>query len=412
MSQTELLSVSLFKQHISVHLAGYLEVESDNVLVTLQQAISNSGNDSFHILKQELEKISVNIGDVLEDYISDLADHFVQNPNISDSIINQLLRTNFLSFVSKVEAAQEVRVAIQRVERKRLKELLQEQEELQEEEDLRIVLQRFERKSKKQLLQEIENQNEFEVAQENNTNHVDQSASMSKKPNSAKANWNFVIRIAAIFILFLIPVGVSVFFFNGNSNSVPNGNSNENQETNGTVYAETGDLKELRSIDIPVAISSNASTKLKSNEITQGYGQDYQKQDNISITLISYKNQITYLNNKIDSLESKYKELQTKKIKNKQITLQSINDTKLKCSKEKIKLLALESTYDFKNNNLKLFKQERIDLKSIKVYSLNDENEHKVYYLQIEEEYFSLLMVKGKLIKVVDEAIIDELDNI
>ena len=409
MSQTELLSVSLFKQHISVHLPDYLEVESDNVLATLQRATSNIGHDSVHILKQELEKISVNIGDVLEDYISDLADHFVQNPNISDSIINQLLRTNFLSFASKVEAAQEVKVAIQRIERKRLKELLQAQEDLQEEEDLRIVLQRIERKSKKILLQEIENQNDFAVLQDNNTNHVDQSGNMSNKLYSAKTNWSFVMRIAAIFILVLIPVGVSVFFFNGNSNSVPSGNSNESQETSKTIYAETGDLTELMDINIPATINFVESIIIKTNQQEFGFAKEEAK---ININLISFKNQIAYLNNKIDSLESKYKELQSKKIRDKKSTLQSINDTKLKCSKEKIKLLSLESTFEFNNNNLKLFKQERIDLKSIKVYSLNDENEHKVYYLQIEEEYFSLLMVKGKLIKVVDEAIIDELDDI
>jgi hypothetical protein len=118
------------------------------------------------------------------------------------------------------------------------------------------------------------------------------------------------------------------------------------------------------------------------------------------------------LDQKIKSLETKHKELNTKKIKDKQSTLSSLNDTEKKCSLMKENLLKLESTYEFKNYHLKLVKQQRIDPKSIKVYSLRVSEEQKTYYLQIGEDYFDLSNGKGKLKKVIDKEVLEQLLDI
>ena len=71
-------------------------------------------------------------------------------------------------------------------------------------------------------------------------------------------------------------------------------------------------------------------------------------------------------------------------------------------------LLKLESTYEFKNNKLKLVKQQKIDLKLIKVYSLSTSVEQKTYYLQIGEDYFDLSNGKGKFKKVIDPEVLEQ----
>ena len=87
-------------------------------------------------------------------------------------------------------------------------------------------------------------------------------------------------------------------------------------------------------------------------------------------------------------------------------------DVKEKCLLKKNQLLALEATYEFKKDKLKLFKQEKIDLKSIKVYSLSENVDNKIFYLKIGEDYFDLSKSKGKLKKVDDPDIIEQLDDI
>lgn len=406
MIPSDLLSVSLFKKSVAEYLPDYISVDNDVVLKTMQRALDNNYNvyDSALILSNELEQNQVNLNEVLEDFLSNLADYYVQSPTIKDPIIEQLLKLNHGVFLSKIEDARELQIAIQRSERKRLKELLSAYEEQQESEDIRAAFQRIERKEKKELLQLIESNQEASFAVKNS------KISLQEYSNSAqKTNWGLVIKIAAIFILVLMPFGISIFFFNGDSGSATNGKSKNSKEDDNIIYAETGDLTELKNIDIPSAIFSLGSTILETDQQGFGFAQEEKK---ISINLISFNNQIAYLDNKIQIVKSKYDELKSKKIKNKKSTLQSLKDTQEKCSLKKKELLALESTYEFNNDKLKLFKQEKIDLKLIKVYSLSESVDKKLFYLKIREDYFNLSKSKGKLKKLDDPDIIEQLDDI
>lgn len=386
MNQTEPLSISLFKQKINKLQPNYSIFDSEKVLKTLEYLFSLNTDESRLFIEQEFK---IKTADFLEDYIFELADIYFQNPNINDPIITLLIKSNYLPFVSKIEFSKDLQISMQRIERKRLKAILISNEIIQDEKDLKIVFQRIDRKNKKVKLIEIENQNTSSI-------------------NKNKINWSFTIRIAALFVLILIPLGISLYFFNGDSNPVTISKSRNSSDSK-ILYAETGDLNELKNIQIPKAKYSNGLSIIETNQRGFGFAQEEEK---ININLVSFKNQLIYLDNKIEILDIKYQELKSKKIKDKHRTLESIKESKVKCSKEKIKLLALESTYEFKNNNLKLFKREKIDLKSIKVYSLNDEDEHKLYYLRIGEDYYNLQIMRGKLIKVVEEAIIERLDDI
>jgi hypothetical protein len=166
-------------------------------------------------------------------------------------------------------------------------------------------------------------------------------------------------------------------------------------------------LTELKNIDIPSAVFSLGSTILETDQQGFGFAQEDEK---ISISLISFNNQIAYLDNKIQGIESKYDELKSKKIRNKKSTLQLLKDSQEKCSLKKKELLALESTYEFKNDKLKLFKQEKIDLKSIKVYSLSESVDKKVFYLKIGEDCFDLSKSKGRLTKIEDPELLNEVN--
>ena len=378
MNQSEPLSISLFKQKISKLQPNYSVFDSEKVFNTLEYLFSLNADESRFFIEQEF---NIKTADFLEDYIFELADIYIQNPNINDPIVTLLIKSNYLPFVSKIEFSKDLQISIQRIERKRLKTILISNEIIQDEKDLKIVFQRIDRKTKKNELQEIEENNNQE----------------SKKQ---KTNWRFIISIAALFILILLP------FLNSNSIYISKSTIKNDSKI---LYAETGDLKDLYTVNIPEQEITLGSAQLKTNQLSQGFGPN--KIDNIIIQQVSVKNQLIYLENKIEILDTKYQELKSKKIKDKQSTLESIKESKEKCSKEKIKLLALESTYVFKDNNLKLFIQEKIDVKSIKVYSLNDEDEHRFYYLQIGENYFSLQIMKGKLIKVVEEGLIEKLEE-
>jgi hypothetical protein len=156
-------------------------------------------------------------------------------------------------------------------------------------------------------------------------------------------------------------------------------------------------------------VSTQRTAFIESSEQRFGFAKEEEK---IIITCLSYNDQIVYLDQKIKSLETKHKELNTKKIKDKQSTLSSLNETEKKCALMKENLLKLESTYEFKNYHLKLVKQQKIDLKLIKVYSISTSVEQKTYYLQIGEDYFELSNGKGKLKKVIDQEVLEQLLDI
>ena len=405
MIPSDLISVRLFKNCVAQFDPDYISEDDYIVLNTLQRAFDNNSNivDSTLILSRELNQINIDFSVIIENFVSTLAEHYFQNENNSDPIITQFLNTNQFGFLSKVEEMRELQIAFKRLERKRLKELLKAEDELEEMEDLRIAFQRIERKEKKAILQKIE--------EELKSAFRDKGSIHSLNENELKQNinWRFVSRIAAIFILILIPTGISIYLFNSKTTYISQKEKDKEQKDNNFI-AEIVDITDLKKIDVPPMVSNQGTTILETSEqVVQGFGLVKEK---IIITCISFNDQIVYLDQKIKSLETKHKELNTKKIKDKQSTLSSLNETAKKCALMKEALLKLESTYEFKNDKLKLVKQQKIDLKLIKVYSISTSVEQKTYYLQIGEDYFELSNGKGKLKKVIDQEVLEQLLDI
>ena len=84
MGPSEFLSVRLFKQHINEHLPDYYKVNDEQeidskVLKTVQLALSHSSHDSAYILKQEIQHANIDYVNLIEEYIEELASHYVKD---------------------------------------------------------------------------------------------------------------------------------------------------------------------------------------------------------------------------------------------------------------------------------------------------------------------------------------------
>lgn len=416
MNPSDLLSVSLFKKEISEYLPDYNLVDDDIVFNTLQRALSYNVYDSAMILSRELKQNKINFNELLEEFTSNLADHYVQNPKLSGKIIFQLLNSNFLEFRTKVEERKELQIAIQRKERRRLKGILMEHEELQFQEELKLAFQNIERKEKKKILQEIEG---LEILEPTGTefaaysvNPAQENIPHSIKPVAAKNQipWKFIIRVAAVLILVLVPVGISVLFFGDNETSIGD-KSPKPKNGKSIIYAETGDLTEIKRINIPLPKIGNSVSKIENNEPSFGFATQEEK---VTISVVFSGDQIDYLVEKITLIDQKIKELTSKNINNKEATIKSLVDISTKCKSEKQILESKDFTYQFdkKTFELTIFTYKKIDPENLKVYSIKQDDSTFNYFLKIKDSYYQLSSKSGQLKLFTNNDVIEELDSI
>jgi hypothetical protein len=408
MNPTDIISVRLFKRHITEYLPEYSSIDDQNVLQTLQQLISLNVHDSALFLKKELEGNGVNFEEVLEEYVSDLAEYFVQNPKSSDSIIDQLLTNNFFSFASKVEEAKELQIVIHRNERKRLKELLVAHDEQQDAEDLRIAFERLERKELKKRLQEEEGSAHLVTSQ---------------RPSFSVG---MMLRVAAILVVILIPAGIILFRNVSDSTSTGLAESDNQNEVNETQFVASEDISDLIQIDLPDELINNLDIPLLTSESSMGYAQEL---DVISVHLISNEQKGIYLKEKIEKLESKKRlmsdkhenDLKSGNIKAKgpesieyQKTKEQLDLTIKECESLLTSIHKKENTYFFDNQSIDLFSSSLSKKDPFKVYERknNEEDVSVEYYLLIKGNYYRIKKgISGQLIKVTNQEIIDELND-
>jgi hypothetical protein len=408
MNPTDIISVRLFKRHITEYLPEYSSIDDQNVLQTLQQLISLNVHDSALFLKKELQGNGVNFEEVLEEYVSDLAEYFVQNPTSSDSIIDQLLTNNFFSFASKVEEAKELQIVIHRNERKRLKELLVAHDEQQDAEDLRIAFERLERKELKKRLQEEEGSAHLVTSQ---------------RPSFSVG---MMLRVAAILVVILIPAGIILFRNVSDSTSTGLAESDNQNEVNETQFVASEDISDLIQIDLPDELINNLDIPLLTSESSMGYAQEL---DVISVHLISNEQKGIYLKEKIEKLESKKRlmsdkhenDLKSGNIKSKgpesieyQKTKEQLDLTIKECESLLTSIRKKENTYLFDNQSIDLFSSSLSKKDPFKVYERknNEEDVSVEYYLLIKGNYYRIKKgISGQLIKVTNQEIIDELND-
>jgi hypothetical protein len=398
MLPTEMISVRLFRQHIAAHLPEFASREEDFVLQTLQRALSVNVYDNAAILSKELQDNQVDFKEVLTAYISDLADHYVQNPNDSDQIIDQLLVTNFLSFATQVEEAKELQLAIQRKERKRLKELLRATDEEQEADDFRIAFERIERKELKKQLQEME-----ESSSAANYSFNNQDSDDGIRPLQTNSSNNRIwMRVAALLVLILIPVGIFLFRNAANTTFDPTvANNGDKPNVEDSKYLASQDISDLVEVRLP-----DASNKMVVSEIDSDIdrGQGYANEDDLSIEIevVSRANQLKYLKLKSDSIQRKINDFKTKlkrgdlkkhdAEKLRKLTEQ-LQIARSKCDQLSKDILSAEMHYEFTLKHLTIYSNKVIDPKRYTVREEIDVDTRKLKYL---------LMLDGKIVKPIE----------
>jgi hypothetical protein len=372
--------------------------------------------DDFELtLKQQLRIKEIDLNEVIDEFLGDLAQLYLEEPKSSDPIISFLLTSNYPEFLEQLEFAKELKLAFQRIDRQEKKVQLKQLEEQEEDEVIRTAFHRIERAEKKRLLQEIEG---LEILEPNGTEFTAYSVNPAKentphsiKPVAAKNQipWKFIIRIAAVLILVLVPVGISVLFFGDDETSV-GGKSPKPKNGKSIIYAETGDLTEIKRINIPLPKVDNSVSKIVNNEQSFGFAT---KEENVTISVVFTGDQIDYLAEKITLLEKKVKELKTKNIKDKEATIKSLVDISTKCISEKQILESKEFTYQFDKKSFKLtiFSSKKIDPENLKVYSIKKDDSTFNYFLKIKNSYYQLSGKSGQLKMFTNNDVIEELDS-
>lgn len=386
MVPSEIISVRLFKEHIAEYLPDYSSVDDQNVLHTLQQLINLNVYDSAKFLKQEIQGNDLNFEEVLEEYVSDLANHFVQNPISSDTIIDQLLINNFFSFVSKVEEAKELQIVIHRNERKRLKELLVAHDEQQDAEDLRIAFERLERKELKKRLQEEEGSAQLVTSQ---------------RPSFSVG---MMLRVAAILVVILIPAGIILFRNMSDSTSTGFAKNDSQSQVEDAQYAAAEDISGLLEIDLPVEDIKNVIAEIDS-DLDRGQGYASEDDSKIEIRVVSKSKQLAYLKNKIDTIGRKIIKINSQI---KQGTAHKNTLKELKMQTEQLQIVQRdcrelyeqikknEMHYEFTKTRLIIYSNNEIDLKRFTVREeINVDTYEKEYFLLKDDKMYFQLIIKN-----------------
>jgi hypothetical protein len=420
MQPTELLSVRIFKQIVTRQLDSYQTVDDAKVLKTLQLVIGTSFQDSVAILKDEIGINNIDFSELLEEFITELADQVVQNASVSDPVIEQIALINFLSFNEKVNNAKEIQDVIKRLEYKNLKQLLEQSDEQQEIEDLQIALQRTERKILKQklILEENNITNAASYHTSNAASYVFNDEDNSEKvednvipisqiplPNKKGLNRVLILRIAAIFIIILIPAGI-LFYINSNNGDIINisfknsksnnseGSSQSLLNTDNSELLAALDIQEYLNMDIPKnSVLSGISKMIGDVEVVQGYASE--DKNNVQIEIISSQNQIDYLNERISGIDDKISRLKSflnQDLKKEEIDTLNLSLEKLLVLKQQSdkKLYLISKTnlnYNFDGEKLILYLNKNTNPDRFKVRAeLDYESDEKKYFLLLDDK--------------------------
>ena len=416
-------SIGLFKEKIVV-CAPSFSSQTDADIESLLWEILNLEyeNKAYLACSNELNKNGHDITEFTNELIESFADLAFETASNQDDVIQFLIKTKNEIFNEHLLFLTQLEKASTNIERIQLKELLQNIEVNIEEKELEAAITNLERADRKNILRELEGNLTSTVAS-NNLN---------------KTNWKFVMKIAAMIFLVLIPVSISIFFFNNpeiNSFKSSNGTPNEIK------YAETGDLSDLQKIEVPDEnIQNSLSIALMKGGEGQGFVPPGEK-ISISIEIKSFQNQLDYLNEKIKSLkltsnelknkiERAQKELEksskgkrgsgasSKELKNKIekdiATIALLNNLIGVCHEKKSTISAMEWSYNYNKSKLIIYTNKKLDTKYLGVYSINDySNGNKPsYFLKLKDDYFSINERTGKLKKETNAEIIMQLEEI
>ena len=425
-------SIGLFKEKIVVSAPSFSS-QTDADIESLLWEILNLEyeNKAYLAFSNELNKNGHDITEFTKELIESFADLAFETASNQDDVIQFLIKTKNEIFNEHLLFLTQLAKASANIERTHLKELLQNIEENIEEKEIEAAITNLERAERKNILRELEGN----LASTFDPENLKIASDLQKLNNT---NWRFVMKIAAMIFLILIPVSISIFFFNNpeiNSLKSSNGTPNEIK------YAQTGDLSDLQKIEVP---NENIQNSLSIELMKGGEGQGFVplgEKISISIEIKSFQNQLDYLNEKIKSLELTSNELKnkidlaqkeleksskgkrgsgasSKELKNKIekdiATIALLNNLIEVCQEKKSTISAMEWSYNYNKSKLIIYTNKKLDTKYLGVYSINDySNGNKPsYFLKLKDDYFSLNERTGKLKKETNAEIIMQLEEI
>ncbi len=377
-----------------------------NVLLLV---IKSSEEERIRLLKNELNGIEIDYEKFFKDYITVLVDYFVQFPEANDPIISALLESNSFSFADKVQEGILLKTAILRFERKQLKEELVQFEQQQEDGDLEVAIARNQRKELKGLL-------------ENAEKTINSRGNGSNRLNSFNNQW---LKIAAVVLVLLVPLGILIFRKDVSNQTYERTNSkNQNREQNVTI-AEIKGVDELLILLLPEVKGDQFVKTVIEVQESFGYAQEDKE---IKINVVQLKGRMDYLKDrsvlidkKISALENELEKLdKSKKIdainaSNIEQLLIKLSNKSDECKKLMTSMKKQKNTYSFDGKNLTLSFLELIDQDQLQVISRIDieNNQNEQFYLKMNNEYFLLNVSKqNKLNRILDDSLIDELNGI
>jgi hypothetical protein len=384
MVPSDMISVQLFKSHLAERLDRFKEAEDAQVLHVLRVIIVQNLHDSALFLQRELHNNDIDFQEVLEHYYADLADHYVQDSSCSDSIIEQLLSSGNSCFLSKIDEAKELQLAIARLERKRLKELLIAHDEQQELEDINIAFERIERQALKKQLQDFDN------------------GSISAASEKRSSSFGMFLRIAAILIVVIVPVGIILFRNMSETGSTNVADSGGSKDGGTSQIVASEDISGLLSFDLP-AEEIIKGVLVVSTDDSYGYAQE---DEEIIVKLVSKKNQLDYLGKKKQELSKKLSQFEQEfstisktgegsgpKTMELKKQIKQLEESISKCSQLENEILSKEMYYEFTGKELKIFTNDYSDPKRFSVETqMDEETATKQYYLFLDgKEYTKLI---------------------
>ena len=431
-------SIGLFKEKIIASSPSFSVLKDADIESLLWEILNlEKENKAYLAFSNELNKNGLSIVEFTNELIESIADLAYEIGSNQDDVIQFLIKTKNEIFNDHLLFLTQLANASTNIERIQLKEILENIEINIEEKEIEEAITNLERADRKNILRELEGNIAPSIADANFAKASKENSSFNKK--SSNTNWTFVMKIAAMIFLILIPVSISIFFFN---NGEINAFKSSNGITNEIKYAETGDLNDLKKIEVPDQNTQNTlNVELLKNEENFGFASVAEK---VSIEIKSFQNQLDYLNKKIDSLTLNAEKLELKisiakkeldkfsktnegkkgsgqisseiknKIKNDLATINFLNDLIKVCQEKKIAVEEIEWTYNFKKSKLTIYTNNKLETKNIGVYSIvNAESGNQTsYYLKLNDYYFQLIEGNGKLKKETNIDILSQLEEI
>ena len=409
MIPSNLTSVRLFNKHITESDVNFQFKDDEYLLNFLQLILKSSNQERVQLLKNELTGKEINYEKFFEDYIDELVDYFVQFPEANDSIISELLGSNTFSFANKVEEGILLKTAILRSERKELKEELSQFDQQQEDADLEIAITRNHRKELKGLL-------------ENAEKTLNSRGNGPNRLNSFNNQW---LKIAAVVLVLMVPLGILIFRKDLSNQTYERANSKNQKRGQNVTIAEIKGVDELLILQLPEVKGDQFVKTVIEVQESFGYAQE-DKEIKINVVqligrLDYLKDRVVLIDKKISALENELEKLDKSKMNDaknasniEQLVIKLSNKSD-ECKQLITNIEKQKNTYSFDGKNLTLIFLEFINQDQLQFISnINIENnQNEQFYLKMNNEYFLLNVSKqNKLKRISDDSLIDELNSI